>query len=269
MMSKRDIAGKGSSVPASVTATSARRWHVGVHRAPKPSPTAAPRATATSFAQWMWIFATLGLLIAIVVIGFLIGIVRALEAIDKGLFSATSSLGGANESLATLPNQIGSINAALTSIDTALKPIRGQVADANASLGSIRDSAWTINTSLKGTSTSLAKLSRSLADTSGVLPHASRPAVSISSSLIDTADVLLGVLGSTTAIDGTLESVQNAESQGTALIPQQLAVINRSLQRIQNDTANINLQFRETNHHLTNICTSTPLSLVPPFTCRR
>jgi len=269
MMIKRDIASRRSSVPASVTATSGRRWHVGVHRAAKPSPTAAPRATATSFAQWMWIFATLGLLIAIVVIGFLIGIVRALEAIDKGLFSATSSLGSANESLATLPNQIGSINAALTSIDTALKPIRDQVADANASLGSIRDSAWTINASLKGTSVSLTNLSRSLADTSGMLPHASRPAASISSSLIDTTNVLLGVLGSTTAIDGTLESIQNAESQGVALIPQQLATINRSLQKIQNDTTSINLQFQETNHYLTNICSSAPLSHLPPFSCRR
>jgi hypothetical protein len=269
MMIKRDITDRRSIVPASVTAASARRWHVGVHRAPKPSPTAAPRATATSFAQWMWIFATLGLLIAIVVIGFLIGIVRALEAIDKGLFSTTSSLGSANESLATLPNQIGSVNAALTSIDTALKPIRGQVADANASLGSIRDSAWTINASLKGASTSLTNLSRSLAGSAGMLPRASRPAVSISSSLIDTSDVLLGVLGTTTSIDGTLESIQNAESQGAALIPQQLAIINRSLQGIQNDTTSINLQFQETNHHLTNICTSTPLSLLPPFNCRR
>jgi phage-related tail protein len=185
------------------------------------------------------------------------------------LFSATSSLGSANESLATLPNQIGSINAALTSIDTDLKPIRGQVADASASLGSIRDSAWSINTSLKGTSASLANLSRSLADASGMLPHASRPAVSISISLIDTSNVLLGVLGSTTAIDGTLESIQNADSQGVALIPQQLAVINRSLHGIQNDTTSINLQFQETNHHLTSICTSTPLSLLPPFRCRR
>jgi uncharacterized protein YoxC len=269
MISKRAMTGKRSSVPASATTTSGRRWHVGAHRSPKTSSTAAPPATGTSFARWMWLFTTLGLIIAIVVIGFLVGIVRALEAIDKGLFSVTSSLGSANDDLAALPHQTESINAALTSIDTALKPIRGQVANASASLVSIRDSARSINTSLKDTSASLTDISRSLTDTSGMLLHASRPAAIISISLIDTSNVLLGVLGGATAIDGTLESIHNADSRGAALIPLQLAGINESLQGIQDDTTSINLQFQETNHHLTNICTSPRLSLLPPFRCRR
>jgi phage-related tail protein len=217
----------------------------------------------------MWIFTTLGLIVIIVVIGFLVGIVRALDAIDKELFSSTSSLGSANDDLAPLAHQIGSINAALTSIDTALKPLRGQVADASASLASIRDSAHSINISLKDTSASLTNISRSLADTSGILLHASRPAVMISTSLIDTSNVLLGVLGSATAIDGTLESLQSVDSRGVALIPQQLVSINGSLQGIQNDTSSINRQFQEANHHLTNICISPQLSLLPPFRCRK
>jgi hypothetical protein len=91
----------------------------------------------------------------------------------------------------------------------------------------------------------------------------------MSISLIDTSNVLLGVLGSASAIDGTLESIQNADGRGAALIPQQLASINGSLQGIRNDLININLQFQETNLHLTNICTSPRLSVLPPFRCRR
>jgi hypothetical protein len=269
MISKRNIAGKRASVPAFVTTRSSRRWHVGAHRLPKPSSTGAHRDTAISFVRWMWIFTMLGLIIAMVVIGFLVGIVRALEAIDKGLFSVTSSLESTNDDLATLPNQIGSINASLTSIDTALKPIRGQVANASASLVSIRDSTRGINASLKDTSSSLTNISRLLAGTSGMLLHASRPAATMSISLIDTSNVLLSVLGSATAIDGTLESIQNTDSRGAALVPQQLAGINGSLQGIQNDMTNINLQFQEANLHLTNICTSPRLSVLPPFRCRR
>jgi uncharacterized protein YoxC len=269
MINKRDMAGKRASVPAFVTTPSGRRWHVGAHRVPNPSSTAAHRATATSFVRWMWIFTMLGLIIAMVVIAFLAGIVRALEAIDKGLFSVTSSLESANDDLTTLPNQIESINASLTNIDTALKPIRGQVANASASLVSIKDSTRSINASLKDTSASLANISRSLAGTSGMLLHASRPAAITSISLIDTTNVLLGVLGSATAIDGTLESIQNTDSRGAALIPQQLAGINGSLQGIQDDMTSINLQFQETNLHLTNICTSPHLSVLPPFRCRR
>jgi methyl-accepting chemotaxis protein len=227
-----------------------------------------PPATPSSFARFLWIFTTLGLIVVVVVIGFLIGIVRALESIDNGLFVASSSVTGATGNVQPLPNYIGTINSALTDIDTALKPIRGQVADATASLVSIKGSAQSIDASLKDTSASLVNTSGSLIDTSGTLIGASQSVAAISNSLVDTSNVLLNVLGLAQSIDGTLESVQNIDSRGTALVTPQVNVINGLLQGIQHDTSTINLQLMEVNRHLTNICTSPVLALLPPFKCK-
>ncbi len=228
---------------------------------------APPSAAGSSFARFLWIFTTIGLVVVIVVIGFLIGIVRALESIDNGLFTASSSVTGATGNVQPLPNYIQTINAALTDIDTALKPIRGQVADASASLVSIKGTAQAIDASLKDTSASLVNTSGSLVDTSGILVGASQSAAFISTSLIDTSNVLLNVLGLAQSIDGTLESIQNADSRGTALITPQVNDINNSLIGAETDLFNINIELQETNRHLTNICTSPTLSLLPPFKC--
>ena len=231
------------------------------------SSTAPASAHGSSFARFLWVFTILGIIIVVAVIGFLIGIVRALESIDNGLFTASSSVTGATGNVEPLPNYIHTINAALTDIDTSLKPIRGQVADATASLVSIRGTAQSIDASLKDTSASLVNTSGSLVNTSGVLIGAGQSAVTISNSLIDTSNVLLNVLGVVQSIDGTLESIQNADSRGTALVTPQVNDINNSLIGAEQDLFNINLQLQETNRHLTNICTSPVLSLLPPFKC--
>jgi uncharacterized protein YoxC len=123
---------------------------------------AADSVTTTSFVRFLWIFSTLGIIVVVVVIGFLIGIVRALESIDNGLFTASSSVTGVAANVRPLPNYIQKINSALTGVDTALKPVPGQVADVTASLQSIRSSAQKIDTSLKDISQSLINTSGSL-----------------------------------------------------------------------------------------------------------
>lgn len=266
-MIRRHTARRRSPNPPSAAAIPGGPWRAGAHRVPT-APTNGPHSVnATSFARFLWIFTTLGLIVVVVVIGFLIGIVRALESIDHGLFTASSSVTGATGNVQPLPNYIGTINSALTDIDTALKPIHGQVADASASLQSIRGSAHSIDTSLQDTSQSLINTSGSLVSTSGTLEGASQSATGISTSLVDTSDVLLNVLGVVQGIDGTLESIHDVDSRGTAVVPQQVTVINTLLQGIQNDTSTINLQLQETNRHLTSICTSPTLSLLPPFKC--
>jgi methyl-accepting chemotaxis protein len=227
-----------------------------------------PSAASSSFARFLWIFTTLGLIVVVVVIGFLIGIVRALESIDNGLYEASNSVAGATGSVKPLPSYIQTINAALTDIDTALKPIRGQVSDATASLVSIRGSAQSIDASLKDTSASLVNTSGSLVDTSGTLVGASQSVAAITASLVDTSNVLMNVLGTATAIDGTLESIQNADSAGTARIYRQVDFANAILQAIQNDTSQINLQLLEAERHLMNICSGPVPALLPPFKCR-
>lgn len=91
-MIKRRVARWRSGNPPSPATTPGGQWHVGVHRSSPSSSTAAPAAAATSFARFLWIFTMLGLIVVVVVIGFLIGIVRALESIDHGLFTASSSV---------------------------------------------------------------------------------------------------------------------------------------------------------------------------------
>jgi methyl-accepting chemotaxis protein len=237
----------------------------GAHRGSAMSANSAP--AASSFSRFLWIFTIFGIIVIAVVIGFLIGIVRALESIDNGLFTSSTLVTGATGNVTPLPDYIHTINSALTDIDTALKPIRGQVADATASLVSIRGTAHGIDTSLIDTSQSLTSTSGSLTTISTTLTGAAGSAGAISGSLIDTSSALLNIHGITQSIDGTLETIQNADSRGTALITPQVNDINHSLIGAEQDLTNINLQLQETNHHLTNICTSPTLSLLPPFKC--
>ncbi len=267
-MIKRHLGRRRSGNPPSLATTPGGQWRAGAHRVSTSSVTDSPSLTANSFARFLWIFTTLGLIVVVVVIGFLIGIVRALESIDNGLFTASNSVTGATSDVQPLPNYIQTINSALSDIDTDLKPIRGQVADATASLVSIRGTAQGIDASLKDTSQSLVNTSGSLVDTSGTLVGASQSAASISTSLVDTSNVLLNVLGLAQSIDGTLESIQNADSRGTALVTPQVNDINSALIGAETDLSSINLQLQETNRHLTNICMSPTLSLLPPFKCR-
>jgi methyl-accepting chemotaxis protein len=237
----------------------------GAHRGSMTSASSAP--AASTFARFLWIFTTFGIIVIVVVIGFLIGIVRALESIDNGLFTSSNLAASATGNVTPLPDYIHTINSALTDIDTALTPIRGQVADATASLVSIRGTARGIDTSLTDTSASLTSTSGALTTVSTTLTGADGSASAISSSLVDTSSVLLNVHGIAQSIDGTLETIQNADSRGTALITPQVNNINNSLVGAEQDLVNINLQLQETNRHLTNICTSPTLSLLPPFKC--
>jgi len=135
---------------------------------------AAQPAGATSFARFLWIFTTLGIVVVIVVIGFLIGIVRALESIDDGLSTASNSVAGATANVQSLPDYSRGINSALSDIDTALKPIPGQVAGINDSLQSIGGSGQRVDSSLKDTARSLSNTSGSLVNTSNSLSGAAK-----------------------------------------------------------------------------------------------
>jgi methyl-accepting chemotaxis protein len=267
-MIKRYLARRRSDNPPSVATTPRGQWRVGAHRVSTLSVTDSSALTSNSFTRFLWIFTIFGLIVVVVVIGFLIGIVRALESIDNGLFTASNSVTGATSNVQPLPNYIQTINSALSDIDTDLKPIRGQVADATASLVSIRGTAQRIDASLKDTSQSLVNTSGSLVDISGTLAGASQSTAAVSDSLVDTSNVLLNVLGLAQSIDGTLESIQHADSRGTALVTPQVKNINSALIGAEIDLSSINLQLQETNRHLTNICMSPTLSLLPPFKCR-
>jgi uncharacterized protein YoxC len=227
----------------------------------------APRYQNSAFVRWMWIWVTIGVVVVVVVIGFLIGIVRALESIDDNLFSVTSSVVGAGSDVDPLTGHIQNINTSLGDIDVSLKPITGQAGEIIGGLTSIRTSLQNIDASLKDTSASLIDTSGSLNDTSGVLIGADNSVSNITGSLVDTENVLVNVLGLADTIDTTLKQVQSNDSRGTAFIVGQIKAANDVLVPAQADTFKINGQLDQTNAHLTAICESAAVALLPPATC--
>ncbi len=216
---------------------------------------------AKSVVWWMWTWITLGILVVVTVIGFLIGIVRALESIDDGLLEARNAVQGAGGDVQPLPQHIQVINDNLTKIDTALKPIRFQAGEISSGLELITGSLTSIDASLKDTSASLVDTSGSLADTSGILVNASNSVQRISGSLVDTSNVLSTVLERAAQIENQLEAAQNIDNLGTNLIWRQVAVANGVLAPAQADTSTINGQLVETNTHLTQICEGVVLTV--------
>lgn len=216
---------------------------------------------ARSVVWWMWTWITLGILVVVTVIGFLIGIVRSLESIDDGLLEARNSVQGAGGDVQPLPQHVQKINDNLTKIDTALKPIRFQANEISSGLELITGSLVSIDASLKDTSGSLVDTSGSLADTSGILVNASGLVQRISGSLIDTSNVLSTVLARAGQIEGELESIQNVDSMGTNLAWRKVIEANSVLGPVQADTSNINGQLGVTNANLTSICVSPTLTI--------
>lgn len=137
-MLRGQVARRRSSYTPPAVTTPGGQWCAGADRVSTSSGTVLQPATETSYVRFMWIFVTLGLLVVIVVIGFLIGIVRSLESIDNGLSAVSNSVAGAASDVQALPDYIRAINSALSDIDTALKPIPDQLDDLTGSSQSPR-----------------------------------------------------------------------------------------------------------------------------------
>lgn len=203
--------------------------------------------TAPTFVRWLWIWITIGALVVVVVIGFLLGIVSALEDIDDGLFEADNAVSGAGGDTKPLPQHITNINGNLTRIDTSLKPITGQADEILSSLRSIRGSLVSVDASLKDTSGSLVDTSGSLTDTSGTLGNITGLLVDtsgtlgnisgslvdttgllgrISPSLVDTAGELVSVTSTANRIDNELTRAQSVNSLGTNAIWRRVRFLN-------------------------------------------
>ncbi|MDQ3587024.1 MAG: hypothetical protein M3375_01540 [Actinomycetota bacterium] len=169
---------------------------------------------APTFIRWLWVWITIGALVVVVVIGFLIGIVSSLSSIDDGLFEADQSVASIGGDVRPLPDYIQHINRDLTRIDKSLKPISGQADDILASLGSIRGRLGSVDASLVDTDASLSDTSASLVDTSGqlgnitsLLNDTAGQLGTISTSLIDTSDKLERISPSLVSTAGVLRRI--------------------------------------------------------------
>ncbi len=235
--------------------------------------------------RWTWIFATVGLLVVVVVIGFLTGIVNALDSIDRGLKEASTAVVDIDGNAKPLPGQIEDINANLRKIDGSLKPISGQAGDILSSLTSIDGSLNRIDGSLASTSSSLSNTSSSLVSTSGTLQSVAGAVSSISgslantsgslrgtsaslrntsSSLRSTSGVLVNVRGLVGSINSRLRLAETTESRGTKAIPINVGRANQVLTPINTDAKAINSGLGSVNTHLTSICQSRVLKVPLP-----
>jgi hypothetical protein len=217
----------------------------------------------------MWTWITLGILVAVVVIGFLLGIVRALSVVNGGLVEAASSVTEIGHDADPLPGALRAINTNLDGIDTSLTPIRGQAEDIGGGLNKIRDTLQPLDTALRNASGALAQTNHTLAATSPLLLGIAGSTTDISGSLSDTTNILESVQDSATRIRDALNGSERADSLGFAEDLNRVDRVNHVLSPVRADTHTTTGELVGVNHNLTAICQSPLLLALPPHTCGR
>jgi hypothetical protein len=255
---------------------------------------------AQTVKRWMYIWITIGILVVLVVVGFLFGIAGSLESIDRNLGEARDAVAGARSDVDPLPAYIQGINARLIRVDGALKPIPAQADRINSNLSSIAGHLHTAEGALGHTSASLRDTSVLLTDTSGRLINISTLLRATSGSLVDISGDLISTAGFLTHTSGVLSSASNRlvstrtlvrridrrlivsqvrSSLGTNAIWRRVRFINggrrdrhsapnpNGLTAVKGDTSDITAGLRQVNVHLDSICRA-PLGVgtgtVPP-----
>ncbi len=193
-------------------------------RAPWVSREAAEAPPDEHIRRWTTVWVTIGILVVLVVVGFLLGITGALSSIDTNLGQVVQQIGaeegGAGADVRPLPGHVEQINTSLTAIDQALKPIPAQADSVIGHLASI--------------DTNLTSVDNLLKDTTGTLNQALSTAQGISATLIAADDP--------------------PDGSGVQAIWRRVAVANGVLTFAEADTTNILSGLRSVNGHLKSAC---------------
>ncbi|MGH2768586.1 MAG: hypothetical protein ACRDIF_06485 [Actinomycetota bacterium] len=176
---------------------------------------------ASNVARWLQVWVTIGVLVVLVVIGFLVGIISALRGIDKNLVVADSAVGGITGDVTPLPGHIATANASLVDIDAALKNIPGIADSIIGGLTSINGNLVTIDGSLKNTSAVLVTVLNQAQEISRILIAADNPTPAVNADGLGVQDihqrvaVINGVLTAARADATTIELELACDRGGT------------------------------------------------------
>jgi hypothetical protein len=226
-------------------------------------------AQESTISRWLFTWITILGLVVVVVIGFLIGIVNALDSIDGHLGTASSAVTNIHGDAIPLAGHIQDINGNLSKIDTALKPIPGVATSIIGGLTSIKGSLTSVDSSLKSTLGSLGPTSAALVDTSNSLVDTSSKLVDVSNSLVSTAGTGSAIATSLVSTSGNLVTTNHdlttilsllrqvqSVPNGTAAVNPKVVSINSSLTDTEHNASQINGGLIAANNHLNSICTA-------------
>jgi hypothetical protein len=222
---------------------------------------------------WLGVWISAGFVVLITMIGFLLGIVGDLEAIDHSLAEASRAVGGADGNVRSLPSYIADVNTKLGSIDTALKPVPAATKDISGSLVGMRGNLEKVDGSLKSTSGSLTTTAGALQATAGSLSDTAKALIGTSTSLVDTSSVLKSLASSLADTSNVLRSVADVGAQILATLKHTQSNPDRTgtedlwkaadvglpiRAEAEKDSANIVVGLTDVNKHLKSICNQAP-----------
>lgn len=249
-----------------------------------------PEERARTLRRWLFTWTTIGIVLVLVVAGFLVGIVISLYSVNGNLAEASRAVTGIRGNVRTLPDAVHDINGALSRVDRALAPVPGQARTIAGRLGSIRRSLVFVEGSLRstarplgdtagllgGTSRSLVGTAGLLGDTASTLAATTDPLASVSGRLRSTAHPLGGTLRSlhgtsgalgrvrhlVRRIDAILVRAERPASLGSGGIYTRVAIANGALRPAEADARQILTQLRDIDRHLVSVCESPTVTTV-------
>lgn len=187
---------------------------------------AAPFATA---ARWLKAWVTIGTIVVLVVIGYLLAIVNSLESIRTNLTDTDGDVAAITDDVTPLPDHVENINGSLASINKVLLEIPEPALSIINSLNRIDGQLREIDPTLK----------------------------SINSGLVT-------ALGGLVTIDNTLEALDQpgGDNKGLQPIIREVTAINSQLLSVRDqDTVKIEVDLTNVNDgvasHVKNICNAT------------
>jgi hypothetical protein len=206
--------------------------------------------------RWLTAWASLGMIVVLVVIAYLIFISNALANINDNLAVASKSVSDVGGNTKTLPGQIGTINANLTKINDSLFGIVPQTVTVRNNLTAIESNLVPTNNSLSSTAPHLVNVASNLTATVGSLG-------TVTSALADTSSLLHSILHSTGDIQGNLVGIDGKDNtHGVRGINTLIESVNGTLNGTESDLGNVLRTLHTINGHLYNVCRSTPINLL-------